>query len=518
MKIERTKNATRNIITGSILKIYTIIVPFLMRTIILYILGAKYLGLDGLFTSILQVLNLTELGVGMAMVNSMYRPIAEDDTDKICALMYLYKKYYRIIGFAILIIGGILTPFIPKLIKGDIPDGLNIYVLYLLNLGATVLTYWLFAYKNSLLTAHQRNDVQSVVTILTNTFRYVLQILVLLFFKSYYLYLISNIISQIAANVLCAVIVDKMYPGYRPTGKLDEADIKKLNSKIRDVFTSKVGAVVVNSADTIVISAFLGLQMLAIYQNYYFILTSIVGVVGIVFSSCTAGIGNSIVSEKKEKNYQDLNKFVFIIAWTSGVCTSCFIGLYQPFMKLWVGENLMLGDFAVLCFCVYYFVYEINAVLSSYKDAAGIWHEDRFRPLVVALANLIMNLIAVNFWGIYGVLLSTVLSTLLVGMPWILHNLFTVLFKKEWLHGFVKNLILYSIATIISTTISGVICKLIPLDGIPGLVVKLIVCAVLPNVLFFVFYRNKKEFAESLDLVDRMTKGHFKKIIDLCRK
>ena len=168
-KIERTKNATRNIIFGVILRAYQIIVPFLMRTAMIYLMGVQYLGLNSLFTSVLQVLNLAELGVGSAMIYSMYRPIAEDDNTTICALMKLYRTYYRLIGLIIAVVGCILTPFIPKLISGDIPQGINIYILYLLNLGATVLSYWLFAYKNSILQAHQRTDIVSKVTLITNT-------------------------------------------------------------------------------------------------------------------------------------------------------------------------------------------------------------------------------------------------------------------------------------------------------------------------------------------------------------
>ena len=177
-KIERTKNATRNIIFGVILKAYQIIVPFLMRTAMIYLMGVQYLGLNSLFTSILQVLNLAELGVGSAMIYSMYKPIAEDDNATICALMKLYKTYYRIIGLVIAVIGCALTPFIPKLISGDVPDNLNIYLLYLLNLGATVLSYWLYAYKNCILQAHQRVDIVSKVSLVTSTIQYALQLLV----------------------------------------------------------------------------------------------------------------------------------------------------------------------------------------------------------------------------------------------------------------------------------------------------------------------------------------------------
>lgn len=195
MKIERTKNASRNIIFGGVLKIYQILIPFLMRTAMIYFMGVQYLGLNSLFTSILQVLNLAELGVGSAMVYSMYKPIAEDDEITICALLKMYKKYYNIIGLVIAIVGIIVTPFVPQLIKSDLPAELNIYILYLMNLGITVLSYWLFAYKNSLLQAHQRIDITSRVTLVTNTVQYALQLLVLIMLKDYYIYVIVNLMT-----------------------------------------------------------------------------------------------------------------------------------------------------------------------------------------------------------------------------------------------------------------------------------------------------------------------------------
>lgn len=212
----RTKNAMRNIFFGIILKCYQILIPFLMRTAMIYFMGVQYLGLNSLFTSILQVLNMAELGVGVAMVYSMYEPIAVHDTKKICELLKLYKSYYRVIGVIIAFIGLILTPFIPKLISGTIPSGINIYILYILNLSATVISYWLYAYKSSLLQAHQRADVSSKVTLITSTFQYSLQILVLWKFRNYYFYVIVMLITQAITNVLTAAVASKLYPDYHP--------------------------------------------------------------------------------------------------------------------------------------------------------------------------------------------------------------------------------------------------------------------------------------------------------------
>ena len=510
MRIERTKNAARSTVFGWILSIYKLVVPFAMRTAMIYFMGVQYLGLNSLFTSVLSVLNLAELGVGSAMVYSMYKPIAEDNTEKICALMRLYRTYYRIIGLVIAVAGVILIPFLPKLVKGSIPSELNLYILYLLNLIATVLTYWLFAYRNCLLMAHQRNDVSSKVSLVTITFQYAIQFLVIIFLKDYYLYVIALLITQVISNIVTALITKKMYPDYLPQGTVSKENRKVINRRIKDLFTAKIGAVVVNSADTIVISAFLGLQMLAIYQNYFYLLTSVKELIGIALGACMAGIGNSLIVESKKKNLDDLNKLTFIISWVSGVCTCCFLCLYQPFMELWVGKDLMLDYTAVICFGIYFYIMEINQLLNIYKDAGGLWHEDRFRPIVTAAANLVLNLILVNFWGIYGVLLSTVVTALIIGMPWLLHNLFTVLFEKKHLKGYLKKLTSYFLFSVISCVVSVTICHFIPLSGVMQLIVNLVISLFVPNVLFFIAYYKRDEFRSSVALVDSLTKNKLK--------
>ncbi len=510
MKIERTKNASRNIAFGLLLKIYQILLPFLIRTAMIYCMGVQYVGLDSLFVSIVQVLNLAELGVGVAMVYSMYRPIAEDDAVSICALMKLYRTYYRVIGGIVAVVGLALTPFIVRLVKSDLPPDVDIYVLYWLNLAATVLSYWLFAYKNSLFQAHQRTDVASRIALATNTVRYLLQLAVVFFWRNYYAFVIVMLATQALTNVITAIAADKMYPDYKPTGALDKTERKNINRRIRDLFTAKLGGVIVNSADTVVISAFLGLTVLAVYQNYYFILTAIIGILLIVFQSCTAGIGNSVLVETKEKNYSDLKKFTFIIAWIAGFVSACLLCLYQPFMEIWMGKDLLLEYSAVICFSVYFFIYEINQLLNTYKDAAGIWHEDRLRPLVTALSNLCLNLVMVQFLGIYGVLLSTVLSMVFVGMPWLLHNLFTTLFEKERMASYLKSLFGYVGVSAVVCSVTAVVCHFIPLNGWAALLVRGVICCVLPNVLFLIVYRRTAELRQAVMLFDNMTKGKLK--------
>ncbi|MDD3225148.1 MAG: polysaccharide biosynthesis protein [Clostridium sp.] len=502
MKIERTKNATRNIIFGAILNIYQIAVPFAMRTAMIYLLGIQYLGLNSLFTSILQVLNLAELGVGSAMVFSMYKPIAEDDHDTICALMRLYKIYYQIIGMVVFVFGMILLPFIPKLITGNIPKGINIYILYLLNLGATVLSYWLFAYKNCLLTASQRTDVTSKITLVTNSFQYIFQFLVMFIFKNYYYYLIVALFTQALTNILTSIVATKMYPDFRAVGILDSSISKAITQRVKDVFTAKVGGVVTNSVDTLVISAFLGLTVLAEYNNYYYIMSSVFGFVGIIFTSCTAGIGNSLVKEKIEKNYRDFKMFTFVISWIIAICTCCLLCLYQPFMRLWIGKKLMLDNIVVVLLCVYFYVYEITLVFAMYKDAGGIWHEDRFRPLVVSLVNLILNISMVKVIGIYGILISTIISYICVGMPWMIRNIFKILFKRNAME-YILKILLYAFITVVACVISYFVCELINVKGIIGLGIDCIIAIFVPNLIFFISFIRTEEFSDAKIIVNK---------------
>lgn len=492
MKINREKNAKRNIVFGSILKLNQVVIPFIMRTVMLYVMGVEYLGLNSLFISVIQVLNLAELGVGSAMIYSMYKPIVDDDTKSICALMRLYKLYYRAIGCIVLISGLIIYPFIPYMIKGNVPEGINIHILYLLNLGAAVLSYWLFAYKNSLLQAHQRTDILSKITIIANLIQYIIQFAVIIFLKNYYIYVTVSLVIQAVINISAAFVSDKMYPNYKAVGKLPKKEVKKINKRVRDLFSSKIAVVVINYSDTAVISAFLGLTSLAVYQNYYFIIVAVRGFINIIFQSCTAGIGNSIITETPQKNYVDLKKFTLIIARITGFCTCCLLCLFQPFMKIWAGEQHLLDFPIVICFCMYFFVYSFEQLLNVYKDAAGIWNKDKFRTLATSLANLILNLILVNFTGLFGVIFSTILSFLLVGMPWLIYNLFTEVFKRN-AKEYICLLVKYAVVTVMVASVTYLICNMINDTGIISLILKFAVCFAVSNILFALIYLKRKK-------------------------
>ncbi len=511
MKINRTKNASKNIFFGAILKLYQIIIPFILRTAMIKYLGMEYIGLNSLFISILSVLNLAELGVGSAMVFSMYKPIAEDDEVTICALMRLYKIYYRIIGLVILSIGVVLTPAIPKLITGTVPSGINVYILYWLNLGATVVSYWLFGYKTCLLTAHQRTYVSSRTLLCTNSVQYILQFLALALFRNYYYYLFIALFLQAVSNIVSAIIVDKMFPNYHPKGKLDKEVVKQINQRVRDLFTNKLGSVLLNSADSIVISAFLGLSSLAVYNNYYYVINCVMGFITIFYNSITAGIGNSILTETKEKNYTDFKTFQFIVFWIVAFCGSCLLCLYQPFMKLWIGDTKYVLPFTmVILFCVYFLSLQMIRALETYKDAGGIWHEDRFRPLIAAIVNLVINLILVRYIGLYGIIVSTILASLFVNVPWLIHNVFVNIFRRGCWEQVLKML-RYILIDVFIAAVTYILCNFVHGEGYLAFVLKILICVISSNAMIITIYFKTSEFKEAIQIMWRMVPDKLRK-------
>lgn len=475
----KTKNSSRNVVFGFALKVYQLLMPFIIRTIIIYTLGMEYAGLNSLFTSILSVLNIAELGVGTIMVFYMYKPIEEHDSERICALMNLYKLYYRVIGLAILGIGVAITPFIPKLIAGDVPADINIYILYYLNLGVTVLSYWLFAYKNSLFQAHQRNDVISKVTIITDTVKYILQISLLYLLHNYYYYVIVMLFIQILNNVMIAIRANKFFPNYKAKGYLSKAEKKTINSSIKDVFYGQLGMTVTLSVDSIVISAFLGLVPLARYQNYYYVVNALIGFFAIFYQSLRASIGTNIIVKTKDENFKDFTFINYVVFGVFTFCSCCLLNMFQPFIELWVGKANVLNYGYILLFVIYFLVYELSLLIGCYKDISGKWHADRFRPLITAVTNLVINIVLIQSIGLPGVLLSTILSFVMINIPWLYKRVFIDVFSKKYIMYYMKYLICKVSIVLFISLASVIICTLIRIDN---LFIKLIFNFVISTV------------------------------------
>ena len=506
MKIARTKNTVRNILTGSVSRIINIILPFFNRTVILYVMGTKYLGLSSLFTSILSFLSLSELGLGAAMVYSMYKPIARNDDETICALLNLYKRLYRIIGFVVLGLGMALMPFLRQLINDEIPPEINLHLLYFIYLFNSVLSYWLFAYKNALLQAHQRNDVNNVISAVIIPASYAVMLGALWLTKNYYAYVIWQPVFTIITNLIRSRYVDRHFPHLKPRGEISSELRRSITKKVAALIGTKLNTVVLNAADNLVMSAFLGLTVIAVYGNYYMIMSSIIGFLGIIYSAMTAGLGNSLQTETVEKNYRDFEKLSFMNSWLVGWCSVCLVCLYQPFMRIWVGEELMFPFYVVLELGLYFYIYQLRKIPVVYKDAAGIWWEDRFRPYVCMVTNVVLNILLVQIIGISGIILSTVFS-LCISIPWENYTIFKYVFHRSS-RAYYGKLAAYCGSMILGGLVCFWLCSLFS-DGIPALMARAVICVIVPNVIFAALNCRRAEFRLARDMVLRILRRQF---------
>ena len=506
MKIDRTKNSVRNIIMGFLNKFVMLLVPFIIRTIIIYLLGTNYVGLNSLFVSILTVLSLAELGFGSAVVFFLYKPVAENDTETICAILNLYRKIYFVIGTIILLLGLGLGPFLQYFIKKDVPPDINIYVLYGMYLANTVATYFFFGYKNAILKAVQRNDIISNITTVVYLAMYSLQIVILFLTRNYYVYVVLIPIFNIVLNIAIAIYTKKKYPQYIPRGKNYKVSKKEIKRKVSGLMMSKIGAATRNTFDSIVISAFIGLTQVGIYNNYYYILTALAGIFAVVLNSILAGVGNSIAVESREKNYHDFRIINFMYMLISGAASVCLVTLTQPFMEIWVGTEAMFPTYISLLFCFYFYLLRQGDISSIYFNAIGLWWKGKWRYLIEAVLNLVLNIVLGKFFGVLGIIVATIATILcfsyLYGSTFIFKYYFG---QKHYWHYIWRNVI-YFVVTLIAAALAYYLCSLITISGsrwvlIGAWFIKLLVSVIVAAVIFYLAYFRTKIYKNSIQWV-----------------
>lgn len=480
----RSHNSIKNSLFGLLNRLIFMLFPFVIRTVIIYKLGNEYVGLNSLFTSILNILNLTELGFGSAMVFYLYKPINDNNYEMISSILNLYKKIYTIIGSVILVLGLIIMPFLKFLIHGSYPADINIYILYLIYLSNTVISYFFFAYRQSLLKAYQRADVVSNISSIVHVVLYVLQIVVLLCFTNYYVYLVLLPLSTLVHNILIYFRSRKMYKDIQVKGKLSRELTKSIFSRTGALFGHKLGAVLITSMDNIIISTFLGLSTLAIFNNYYYIITSINGIIDILASSILFSIGNYLLNKNKDEVYDLFKKLTYINILIVGFCTTCLICLYQDFMLLWVGEENIIREFYVIVlFGVYFFSWKSRIVALNFKDAAGMWKNDRLKPYVGVVFNLLLDIVLIQVIGMEGVLISTIFVMLCIYFPWETYVLFKDLFKRSPLK-YIFQYFCYIIITILCTAIVYWITTFIPVYNIQTFICEVLVVIACTSIIW----------------------------------
>ena len=478
MKIDFSRNTRRNIISAFLNKGVGLLFPFLNRTLFLWLMGAEYLGLNGLFTSILGVLALADLGFGTAVVCSMYKPVADDDRELVCAYLRFYRKVYRWVGVAVFAIGLALLPFLHVLVKGGLPPELDLHVLYLIHLVNTAAGYFLFAYRGSVLNAYHRGDVMTNIRTFTSLAQYATVFLILFLTRNYYHYVLATVFFTVVNNLLVYRESRRLFPEIDPRGELPEERRRQVVSDVKSIFMHKIGAVVTNQTDNIVISAFLGLVAVGAYGNYYYVHTAVGGLAWSIYSSMQNGFGNTIFTESKEANFERFMRAVRVVLAVVAGCSAMMAALYQPFIEVWTGGHPELSRHFLtpLLMVVFFYIYQSRQTLLVFKAAANLWRADRWKPMFAGSLNLTLNITFVvtlpEEYKLDGVILSTVISFLAVQIPWEWRVMFTAFFDRRQFAVYWRAQAAAALKAVVLCVSAWYVARLVPIAGTTGLLAK----------------------------------------------
>lgn len=505
MELARTKNTMRSTLWGIIYRIVTIFGPFVIKTLIVNRLGVEYSGLSTLFTSILTVLNLTNLGFSSSLVFLMYRAVAEEDNAALSAMLNFFRRAYRYVGFAIIGLGLCCMPFLPHLTNGTCPADINLYLLFSIYLVETSLDYLMFAYNNAVFSAYQRTDVTLRISTVRYLVQYVLQVLVLVLFANYYAYIIILPLMVIPNNIAVYKIARRMYPNITCTGTLDAATKKNIFQRVWTLFGHKVGSTVLVSIDGIIISAFLGLKVMGIYANYYAILTAVNALVEIVTNGSISGIGNKLITASEEDNYRLFNTLTYGWMFLIGGAATCMMCLYQPFIGgVWYSPDFLLSNRLVALIVLYFFSWMFRIMQLTYRDAAGLWTKDWLKPYVGMVINIAGDIILVKaLHSVAGVLLPTVFVFFGVYFFWEAYVLFKHLFHRSW-NSYLLKMLLYSLLCLGICALTYLVCMwIVPANSLLSMLVRIPIIAVLYLGIWFSVTCRTQEFKQLSGMITR---------------
>lgn len=485
MIFNRTKNTTRTFLFGLAYKLLTIIGPFITRTIIIYKLGNEYCGLSSLFTSVLSILNISELGIGSAIAFCLYKPVADDDKKVVCALLSLLRRLYKYIGGFILLAGILIIPFLKFFIKGTIPQSINIYILYLIYLLNASASYMGFAYKRTLFDVYQRGDVVHKIEIVAEILKYSTQIMVLIVFADYYVYTVLLLLSTIFITISTQLLSKKYYPDLQPAGEVSDEIKRVVKSKVAYLAGHSIAAKLINSADNIVISGYIGLSAVGIYGNYNYISTAVTGMLIIAYQALMPAIGNSLCSENNTRNIELFDGLHFLLFWIITFCSTCLLCLYQPFMRIWVGEKSLLDFSVVIMIVLFFYSNASRQLLTSYVGAAGLWNKTIFRQISAAGVNVIMDIIMVKSYGITGIVFASFITNAVISLPMDVYVVNKYVLKTNFASGMLREAYCVIETSIIAfATFSA--CRLIQGNTIGSFLIKVIICIIVPNAILFI--------------------------------
>lgn len=496
----RTANSMKNVAVVLIGQVLNILLSFGARIVFVRMLNAEYLGVNGLFMDILSILSLAELGFGSAVIYGLYKPLATNDEKKIKALMNFYAFSYKVIGFAVLILGLGLLPFLSLIIKDSaaIPNLSFIYLLYLSN---SVITYF-YAYKRSLIIADQKNYIISFYKSGFFFLATIAQTFVLLLTSNFVFYLIVRILFSVIENIFVARKADKLYPFLKEKNKekLNKADRKAIFKNIKALMYHRVGIVAVEGTDNILISSIVGIVWVGLYSNYSLIINAINSIMYQMFDSVTASVGNLNALESEEKSFDIYKVMLFITFWVFGFCAISLWILLNPFITLWLGAKYLMSQWIVALIVINFFIKGFRKITLVFKDAYGLFWNDRYKPIAEAIVNLVISVILARNYGVIGILMGTFISSMLTGVwiePFVLYKNG---FKKKMTDYF-KRFVSYTSATLIAAVLATFFSSLIPEGFLINFILRVLICIVVPNVFFFLIFSRTREFKYILQII-----------------
>ncbi|MFI3208244.1 MAG: polysaccharide biosynthesis C-terminal domain-containing protein [Eubacteriales bacterium] len=491
--MSRTKNSMINIAVSLFSKSFSYFITFVYRTVFICTLSAEYLGINGLFTNILSVLSLAELGVGTAIVYSLYQPIASGDSEKIKSFMQLYRRLYTAIGIFIMALGLCLTPFLSVFVNDmpDIPNIELIYVLYVINFSVS----YFVLYGQTIIAAHQKSYInslykQSVVFVMT-----ILQCVLLICFHNYLGTLVLQLTSTLVSGGLLIAKARKLFP-YLEDKDIAPIEINEKRTIKKNIFAMlhhHLGTVIVLCTDNLLISKFVGVVAVGLYSNYVLITSGLASILATIISSITASVGNLGTSENKGHQLEVFYDIFFLFSICLGMITVCLAVLLQPFIALWIGESYMMSTEIVIMIVVNFYLLAMRKPALMCHDTYGLFWYDRYKPIVEAMINLGASLILAPKFGVIGVLLGTAISTITVCLwvePFVLYKYVYECSVWKYFRRYAKYTLCMLVVMAVTFRITG---------GFTGTVVavflkKLGVCVVVVPVSYWVLMHRWKEW------------------------
>ncbi|MBQ9233717.1 MAG: polysaccharide biosynthesis protein, partial [Lachnospiraceae bacterium] len=363
---------------------------------------------------------------------------------------------------------------------------------------------FLFPNRKALLAAFQREDICGRMHIVTYVVLYSVQIISVCLVKSYYLYAIMVPISSIIYSSLCAYKSKQIFGQYYEDGEIDDQTKKDIKKQVAGLMVRKIASYSRDAFDSMFVSAYLGLKAVAIYGNYYYVMDAVVILIGVIKTSMAGGIGNSIAMETVEKNHNDMKIINYMFMLISGWCAICLLCLYQPFMKIWVGEDMTLSFYFSILFAAYFYVLRMSDIRILYAEAIGIWWQGRYLSIIEAVANVLMNWIFIRHFGLLGIILSTMISFFLFNFIGGAIIIYIYYFKGCKISGYFMAQLKYLIVTLIVASVTCYATSLLNVNGIIEIIVKGIFCVVIPAVLYFLFYARTEDFKKARLLITQM--------------